>query len=142
MPDFCSHLEAMLADLRSLDRYTPLIQIAVLADHRGKVSELPYLDRASEIDVPSLGMFSEGLLEKKMRAPETMKSKDVAVDVIEGFNHFDIVYGKQARERVFQACQEWIEAHTTETGPHFRPATPFPPPINSASGAIGQPEPL
>ena len=114
MPDTYSHPEAMLADLWSLDRYTPLVQIAevkVLADHRGKVPQLPYLNRLSEIDVPLLGLFSEGQLQVKLRGPEMVKSRDVTVHALEGFSHLDVIYGRKAFREVFQTCQDWLKVH-------------------------------
>lgn len=102
--------------LQGYDRYYPVIQDIEgksIADH-GDDPATSIDDHWGHMPMPILAFASTGLGEgwtKDVTASaRNSGATDVAVHVLEGYGHLDVLVGENARDDVFQRILEWVQS--------------------------------
>jgi hypothetical protein len=104
--------------LEGYDRFYPTIQeiegraLADFDDH----PDLTYDDRLNEVAVPVIVFNGTGMglqfLLSGFYTPSLLATKDVTVNLLEGYGHLDVIAGTRAQQDVFEPTRRWIEART------------------------------
>ncbi|WP_443089135.1 alpha/beta hydrolase [Xylophilus sp.] len=104
-------LARLLADY---DRWYPAVQDVdqrSIADHADD-PRTPIDDRWGRLDAPVLAFVSTGLgpdwVANARHSAEASGSRDVTVQVLDGWGHLDVVAGEQAAERVYAPVLAWL----------------------------------